>query len=472
MKRFPLIFLFFLNAINLSSQVIADTLLFEPFYNLVKKNHPVVKLAGLQLDRGSSAVMLAKGSFDPQAFSYLDNKFYSGKEYYNYANGGIKALTRTGIEFKTGYENAQGNFISPDETTPENGLWTAGFSMPVLQGLLIDRQRAALREAKIYRNSTQAEQNKIINDLLLQAGNLYWEWAALNNQLEVYNEAIRFSETRFNGLKMSFALGDRPAIDTVETLIQLQNFRYSQNQTLLQLVQKTYELSIFTWDENGNPGLVPENSKAPDFTNQVFRLSITGDSLTNAMNALNTVHPDLLIYNFKLQQLEVEKKWKTEKLKPKLNVRYNLLSYPTGNQPPGEFSTSNYKWGAEFGMPVFLRQERADLKFTKIKINETSLNNSLKQKEISAKLMGNYRKCEYLLEQIILMRNVVENYKRMLDAERRNFEAGESSVFLVNSRELALVQAELKLIESESKYKQAVLQYYHAAGTLNQKTKF
>ena len=72
MKRFPLIFLFFLNAINLSSQVIADTLLFEPFYNLVKKNHPVVKLAGLQLDRGSSAVMLAKGSFDPQAFSYLD----------------------------------------------------------------------------------------------------------------------------------------------------------------------------------------------------------------------------------------------------------------------------------------------------------------------------------------------------------------------------------------------------------------
>ena len=70
------------------------------------------------------------------------------------------------------------------------------------------------------------------------------------------------------------------------------------------------------------------------------------------------------------------------------------------------------------------------------------------------------------------MRNVVENYKRMLDAERRNFEAGESSVFLVNSRELALVQAELKLIESESKYKQAVLQYYHAAGTLNQQTKF
>lgn len=457
---------------EISGQINTDTLNFNSFFNLVKKNHPVVKLAGLQLVRGSSSVMLAKGSFDPQAFSYLDNKFYNGKKYYNYSTSGIKALTRTGIEFKAGFDNTSGNFISPDEITPTSGLWTAGFSMPVLQGLFIDRQRAALREAKIYNNSTEAEKTKMINDLLLQAGNLYWEWAALNNQLDIYNEAIRFSETRFNGIKTAFALGDRPAIDTIETLIQLQNFRYSQNQTLLQLVQKTYELSVFTWDDNGNPGLLPETIQAPNFTNQIFSLTINSDSLNTALNQLNKLHPDLRLYQFKLDQLEVEKKWKQEKLKPKLNIRYNLLSYPAGNQPIGEFSTSNYKWGAEFGMPVFLRQERADLKFTRIKINETTLSVALKQKEISAKLQAGYRKCQYLLDQIILMRKMVENYKRMLDAERRNFESGESSVFLVNSRELALVQAELKLIESESKYRQAILSYYHAAGTLSQQNNF
>jgi outer membrane protein TolC len=450
----------------------SDTLLFDSFFNLVKKNHPVVKLAGLQLDRGSATVMLSRGSFDPQAFSYIDNKFYNGKEYYNYANSGVKALTRTGIELKAGFEHAGGDFISPDETTPAAGLWTAGFAMPVLQGLWIDKQRAALREAKIYRNSTEAEKTKMVNDLLLQAGTLYWEWAALNNQLEVYKEAIEFSETRFNGIKTSFSFGDRPAIDTVETLIQLQNFLYSQNQTLQLLIQKTYELSVFTWDDTGNPGLLSETIKAPNFTRQVFAMIFNNDSLTTALNQLSNLHPDLRLYQFKMAQLEVEKKWKQEKLKPKLNVRYNLLSTPAGNQPPGEFSTSNYKWGAEFGMPVFLRNERADLKLTRIKMNETGLLTSLKQKEVSAKLTASYRKCEYLLEQIVLMRKNVENYKRMLDAERSNFDAGESSVFLVNSRELALVQAELKLIDSESKYRQAILQYYHAAGTLLNQTKF
>ena len=466
-----LLMVFFTTTISSQSRK-PDTLLFPDFFSLVKKNHPVIKLAGLQTERGNASVMQAKGGFDPQSYSYLDNKFFGGKEYYNYMNSGVKALTRTGIEFKAGFESNRGEFISSDMTTPSQGLWMAGFSLPVLQGLIIDKQRAVLREAKIYREATKAEQRRIVNDLLLQAGNLYWDWAAINNQLEVYADAIKFSEDRLQGLRQSFFLGDRPAIDTVETLIQLQNFSYSYNQTQLMLIQKTYELSVFLWDEKNNPLLLPEDVKAPDFQDQEFVSFLTRDSLRLALDTFARAHPELQLYGYKLQQLQVEKKFKIEKLKPKLNLRYNLLSYPGGNQPPGNFSTDNYKWGAEFGMPLFLRNERADLKFTKIKILETQFSNQLKQKEISAKINSGFRKCEFLLEQIELMKKTVENYKKMLDAEKRNFDAGESSVFLVNSRELALVQAELKLIDSESKFRQAVMAFFHAAGTLWTHEKF
>lgn len=450
-----------------------DTLLFPDFFALVKKNHPVIKLANLQIQRGNASVLQARGSFDPQTYSYLDNKFYSGKEYFNYFNGGIKAPTRAGgIEFKAGFESNRGEYISSDMSTPNEGLWMAGISVPVLQGLLIDRQRAILREAKIFRESTKAEQTKMINDLLLQAGNLYWEWAAVNNQLEVFADAIKFSEDRLAGIRQSFFLGDRPAIDTVETLIQLQNFSYSYYQTEMVLIQKTYELSVFFWDENNKPVLIPENLKAPNFQSQVFVSFLTKDSLRLALDTFAKAHPELQLYNYKLQGLQVEKKFKAEKLKPKLNLRYNLLSAPAGNQHPGNFSTNNYKWGAEFGMPLFLRSERADLKLTKIKILETELNTQLKQKEIAAKIISGFRKCEFLLDQIDLMKKTVDNYKRMLEAEKTNFESGESSVFLINSRELALVQAELKLIESESKFRQAVISFFHSAGTLWTHEKF
>ncbi|MFN5458998.1 MAG: TolC family protein [Bacteroidota bacterium] len=450
-----------------------DTLLFPDFFAIVKKNHPVVKMANLQPLRGSTNVMQAKGGFDPQSYSYLYNKFFGGKEYYNYLDAGVKAQTRLfGLEFQAGFESSRGDFISSDMITPSEGLWMAGFSLPVLQGLIIDKQRAALREAKIYKEATKADQKRIINDLLLQAGTLYWEWAAVNNQLEVYADAIKFSEDRLAGLRQAFLLGDRPAIDTVETLIQLQNFSYSYNQTQLLLIQKTYELSVFFWDDKNNPIFLPETIKAPNFQAQIFSSFLTKDSLRLALDSFAKSHPELQLYNYKLKQLDIEKKLKLEKLKPKLNLRYNFLSYPSGNQPPGNFSTDNYKWGAEFGMPMFLRNERADVKLTRIKIMETELNNQLKQKEIAAKIISGFRKCEFLIDQIELMKKTVENYKRMLNAEKTNFDAGESSVFLVNSRELALVQAELKLIDSESKFRQAVISFFHSAGTLWTHEKF
>jgi hypothetical protein len=46
------------------------------------------------------------------------------------------------------------------------------------------------------------------------------------------------------------------------------------------------------------------------------------------------------------------------------------------------------------------------------------------------------------------------------------FEAGESSLFLINQRELAFIQARLKLIESQVKLQQAKLSLSYAAAGL------
>ena len=40
------------------------------------------------------------------------------------------------------------------------------------------------------------------------------------------------------------------------------------------------------------------------------------------------LHPSLKIYDLKLKQLDIEKKFKQDKLKPNLNVNYNPLFTP------------------------------------------------------------------------------------------------------------------------------------------------
>ena len=47
------------------------------------------------------------------------------------------------------------------------------------------------------------------------------------------------------------------------------------------------------------------------------------------------------------------------------------------------------------------------------------------------------------------------------------FEIGESSLFMVNSREMDYIQAQLKLIELISKNQTAYIGTLHALGTLN-----
>ena len=46
---------------------------------------------------------------------------------------------------------------------------------------------------------------------------------------------------------------------------------------------------------------------------------------------------------------------------------------------------------------------------------------------------------------------MVENYEKLLEAEIRKFDIGESSLFLINSRESKLIEARIKLISMETK---------------------
>ena len=59
---------------------------------------------------------------------------------------------------------------------------------------------------------------------------------------------------------------------------------------------------------------------------------------------------------------------------------------------------------------------------------------------------------------------MVLNAERLLQGEQIRFESGESSVFLLNAREAALVGARLKLAELQAKYAQTQATLRWAAG--------
>jgi outer membrane protein TolC len=134
-----------------------------------------------------------------------------------------------------------------------------------------------------------------------------------------------------------------------------------------------------------------------------------------------------------------------------------LINEPVNYNPLNELSINNYKWGLTFEMPVFLRKERGDLALADLKIQDEQYKYENNQAYLQFKIRNAIVEFNNALVQVEIYRRTVEDSEKLLDAERQMFETGESSLFLINARELAYIQAKLKLIEVIAKSQQALL---------------
>ncbi len=443
LKNSCLLFIF----LSLSSNVVfaqkdsATNLSFSSFLQIVRQYHPVIKQAELIVDNAKANNLFARGEFDPKLFYGFDSKFYNSKNYYEISNGGFQIPTWYGLDFKLGIEKNTGDYLNPQQTIPVKGLIYSQISVPLLQGLIIDDRRATLKKAIVFQQMSNVEKIILVNELLYNAGKAYWDWQLSFSNLIVLQNAKDIAEQRFIAVKRTAELGDRPFIDTVESHIQLQERMLSVQQAMYEYQTKSLLMSNFLWMDNNIPVELNDKTK-PEFSD-VSRSIQNEDYDNNVVDFISKIdsHPELKTYQFKLNQFDIDKKLKQDKLKPKLHVNYSPL-YKDFNGIYGSFN--NYKWGLSAAFPLFLRKERAELKMVQLKIDNlqfeaiqkrTALINKIKRKQIE---WINYK------SQCNLYFNTVGDYRELWTSEKKLFESGESSLFMINSREMSYLNAQLK----------------------------
>ena len=227
MKNIIVSLLFIVSSFQVFSQSKTRIFTDDAFLFYVRKYHPVSKQAKIIIDKAKADILSSKGAFDPLLYSYLDEKNFSDKNYYSFLDAGLKIPTWYGLEFKTGFNQNSGNYLNPENELPYNGLFQAGVNVSLLQGLVIDERRAALKKAKVMLNYSTAEQELLLNDLILEAMTAYWEWARDYQLYNIQLQAEALAQQRFVSLKQSYVQGDLPAIDTLESFMQYQLRSYN-----------------------------------------------------------------------------------------------------------------------------------------------------------------------------------------------------------------------------------------------------
>lgn len=450
---------------TLAQEPVADTLTtlrYDEYIGMVLANHPVVSQADLLTDQAEARLLQARGNFDPKIESDYRFKQFKGEEYYDNWYSTLKIPLYLPVDLNVAYERNQGINVNPENKVPDNGLWSVGVSVPVLQGLITDERRTALRQARLYAEMARAEQQKSVSKALLGAAKDYWDWFYTYNQYQLLLENEELAAFRFQAVRQQVLNGDKAAIDSVEAKIALQTRGISARQAAIELLNAALQLNVNLWSSEQQPMYLSELAVPQDLLNADIE-----DQLLDLLveRALET-HPELVSIRLKGNALQLDKRLYQNQLLPEATIDYNLLSndnrrFESGQDP---LLVNNYKLGATFSWPLFMRKSRGKLAEAQVKLDQNQLERTFAGRDVINNITTDYNRLVNFTELIILQQEAVSNYEVMVRGENIKFQNGESSLFLVNSRENKLVEARLKLLKIKTDRGKALAELYASTG--------
>lgn len=420
------------------------------FISVVKNYHPLALKYQLQNKMAEAEITRARGNFDPILAAKLGEKNIDGTRYYEQKNVELGIPTWYGIDLHGSYNHLNGEKLNTSDT--KGGLYQFGVTVPLAKNLLYDKRRAMLDQAKFGLKMTEAEQAVLTNELLLEAENTYWEWVQNYEIYKLKSEIVDINKDRLKLTRKTFEYGEKPAIDTIEALSQLQGFELQQRDAFLNFVKSTQQLQLFLWKDNQqfyefSEMIYPSDdlSKHTAYSDFEFLINDVDSKQINS-------HLSVLYYQQKQNVLESERRLKWQSFLPKVDFTYNFFNKENYRADYLPLFDNNFQYGLKLEIPIFQREARANYQMAKIKLNQNELDTSIKKRELDVKIETYKNEILNYHTQIDLSENNLQNYRKLLYAEETRYSNGESSLFLINSRENKVIEAQEKFISIRTKF--------------------
>ena len=107
------------------------------------------------------------------------------------------------------------------------------------------------------------------------------------------------------------------------------------------------------------------------------------------------------------------------------------------------------------------------MRLSKLKVQDTEFSLATERVSLKNKIEAQQVEINSLEKQIEINENLVDNYNTMLSGEDRLFSLGESSLFIINSRENSLVSSQINALKLENEYYTAIINLYKTIANPN-----
>lgn len=443
-----------------------DSLSFQRFLQSVLAAHPTMQAAALEQNIARAELQNALGSFDPMIKSNYDIKMVQGIDRVNHFDAEVELPLATlfGPKIMAGFMRGIGSSLNSEERSlGPGGEAQLGISLPLWQGVLTDRRRTNLDKARLRPLLATANQQFEQNGILRLAGVQYWNWAEAFEQLRVNQSVLDISITRANFIAARARRGEVAALDSIEALQEIERRRGDVLRAQRSFEQASIDLAVFLWTQTGEPRPLRELPQVFPPLPRLDSAQVSADR-----TAALTLRPEMQRIEFNQQSTNLDLQLAYEAQKPFIESKAMLLA-PIG-VPESQFSLNNYKVGFKLGIPLFFRSAGAQVELFNVSLDRINLQRAQTGRLVQADVDNALNALQRANDRVQAAVREVEFATQMERGERRRFEAGETSLLIVNLRERAAVEARVRLVNARADYLRAYTQYYWATGKIIQLT--
>jgi outer membrane protein TolC len=425
----------------------SPTLGFAEYYRAVRQFHPVTRQAQLGVDAASADVRGALGAFEPVLSASWDNKTFGGKRYWDEYAYKLIVPTPVGADIKLGYERAAGSNLNPEMVTPTGGLFSAGLSIPFGQRMLTDERRNALSLARAVRDLAEAERTAVLNKLLLTAAKDWASWFEAERRAQIATEGVALAEFRLGAVRNRVRNGDASAIDTVEAALEVERRTVSRLESDATAFTARLAAGAHLWNARGEPVELASNVRPVADSARWGATEVI--TLERALALAERAHPELAKLAAKLRQSAAQRTLAVQGVLPLVSL--DVAAIAGGSASALEVSSDNAKAGLTAKVSPLLIKDRAKLSAATAKLERDRVEYERVRREVSIAVRDALNALAAVEEQLVRQARIVTQASRLRDGEQQRYDGGESSLLVVNLRERALLDEQLKLAALQAK---------------------
>jgi outer membrane protein TolC len=418
----------------------AQVLPWNEFMAMALDRSGELRIAEAKVREAQAKRMGAFAAFEPRLDLSSEGKDYGNDLQYRLDRAEARVGLPGGVDLVGGAAQATGAFINPERKTPVEGLVNLGISAPLGGALVFSDRQYAWNAASRDLEVEQAKRDRVERKLRLEAVKVYTFWQAQVEVQSAVDEAVAVAEERLRLVREAFRLGERSEMDTLEAYLSWVDRRTdaSKQQSFSAAARANVERML-----RGADDVTADMSGAlPDSRPVIIGSALFGSAEQQSFHQV----PELAMVSSMLrrERLAVTTAW--AQWLPAPYVDYRMLQWGGSAWNP-----EAVQWKVGLALPLFNQKARADLAGAQARLRAAQANAASVQNEVEVLQRQLAQQVEALDAELKALLGAEAASYALLQQERRRFALGESTMFILASRETKYLEAVQKRTMASAK---------------------